>query len=153
MERSNHRKLEELADRMEITDLISRSAWFMDEGDIEAWVELWTDDAGIDGTLLVGREVKGKEVLKEFGTQMSKTLAKNGLQPRHIITNIKIELLGDSKAKADYIMLVCLGHPYIAEPLPGNLLAYHAQFVKVDGRWLLSQGTAKPDIYCQQKVN
>jgi len=145
LERSNHRKLEELADRMEITDLISRSAWLMDEGDVDTWVETWTDDGGIDGTLLVGREIKGKEALKKFGTQMTKTFTKMGIQMRHISTNIKIELLGDNKAKAHYIMLVLLGHPYIAQPLAGNLLSYRAQFVKVDGKWLYSQGTPKPD--------
>ena len=152
MGKSSLRKLEELADRMEITDLISRSAWLMDEGDVDAWVETWNDDGGIDGTLFIGRGIKGKAGLKKYATQMTKTFAKVDLQMRHLITNIKIELLGDGKAKARFYMLVSLGHPYIAQPLAGNLLSYQAQFVKVDGRWLFSQGNPKPDIYCQVEV-
>ncbi|MBW2366882.1 MAG: nuclear transport factor 2 family protein [Deltaproteobacteria bacterium] len=150
MEESNNRKLEEVADRMEITDLISRSAWFMDEGDVEAWVELFTDDAGIDGTLFVGREIKGKEVLKEFCTQLTETFGAMGvLQGRHMMTNISIELLGDGKAKARFYMLASIGIPYIAQPIPSVLGTYHSQLVKIDGKWLFSQLTAKPDNYSQ----
>ncbi|MBW2366881.1 MAG: nuclear transport factor 2 family protein [Deltaproteobacteria bacterium] len=149
MEESNNRKLEELADRMEITDLISRYAWFIDNEEVEAWVELFTDDAGIDGTIFIGREIKGKEVLKEFGNQLSKAVVAMGVQGRHMLTNINIELLGDGKAKARYYLIDFIGHPYLAAPIPSVLGTYHSQFVKIDGKWLFSQVTAKPDNYSQ----
>ncbi len=150
MEKSSLRKLEELADHMEITDLISRHVWLMDEGDVDAWVETWTDDGGIDSTFIVGRRIKGKAGLKEYATQITKRVAKIGVQMRHMMTNINIELLGEGKATARFYMLVFLGYPYFAQPLAGNLLSYHAQFVKVDGKWLFSQGApAKPVNYFQ----
>jgi hypothetical protein len=49
-------------DRLEVYDLLARYCWHVDEGDAEAWADLWTEDGAFSG--VSAETIRGREALK-----------------------------------------------------------------------------------------
>jgi 3-phenylpropionate/cinnamic acid dioxygenase small subunit len=52
-----------LADRAEVTDVLARYCWHVDEGDSDDWADLWTEDGVFAG--VTPDPIRGREALKQ----------------------------------------------------------------------------------------
>lgn len=86
----NDRRLEEIADRLEIDDLLTRYATAVDRKDWDLYASCFTPDATIDYTSAGG--VKGR--LPEVVRWLSETLARFPVT-QHLVTNRDIRIDGD----------------------------------------------------------
>jgi hypothetical protein len=50
-------------DRLEVNDLLARYCWHVDEGDCDAWADLWTEDGVFAG--VTPEPIRGREALKQ----------------------------------------------------------------------------------------
>lgn len=99
-------RLAEAADRMEITELLHRYAWAVDNGDFELFAEVFTSDATVDfGS--VDQYVEGDSVVK--GLPAIRAWFAKALEPfpgvLHFMTNHRIALAGD-EARSETLMQV-----------------------------------------------
>lgn len=106
-----------IEDRMEITDVLARYCWHVDEGETEEWVDLWTDDGVFAG---ISKEPKrGREQLKEVPPR---ALAAGS---RHKVVNLLMEY-GDTD---DDIIVrgYSLVTSWLAEPafICNSVVRYH----------------------------
>ena len=53
-------------DRLEAFDVLSRYCWYVDEGEGDAWADLWTPDGVFAGA--TPEPVRGREALKKIAT-------------------------------------------------------------------------------------
>jgi ketosteroid isomerase-like protein len=83
--------LQQLADKIEIQELLSKYARAVDTNDWEAWRSVFTEDAVIDYTPLGG--IAGTR--DEVGEYMSSTMPLLPMK-QHYITNIESEVRGDT---------------------------------------------------------
>jgi hypothetical protein len=65
------RKKVSLEDRAEVSDVLARYCFFVDEGEADAWADLWTEDgvfAGVSPEPIIGREaLKNVPVWSQMG--------------------------------------------------------------------------------------
>lgn len=83
--------IQQLSDRAEIQDLLSKYARAVDTGDWDLWRSLFTEDAVIDYTPLGG--IAGTR--DEVGDYMSATMHLLPMK-QHYISNIEAEIAGDT---------------------------------------------------------
>jgi SnoaL-like domain len=69
-------------DRTEITDLLARYSWLVDEGEGDAWADLWTADGSFTG---IPDPLHGREALRQMPPGFHQGF---GGRLRHHITNI-----------------------------------------------------------------
>lgn len=103
---AERRRLADAADRMEITELLHRYAYAVDNGDFELLAEVFTPDATVDfGS--VDQYVEGASVVK--GLPAIRAWFAKALEPfpgvLHFMTNHRIELDGD-EARSETLMQV-----------------------------------------------
>lgn len=80
-------------DRLEITDLVHRYAHHADHGDMDSWVELFTDDVVVDIDGLKG----GREVLEGF-REAARAAPPSTDQTRHMMGNLMFSAQSDHEA-------------------------------------------------------
>lgn len=83
--------VQQLCDRAEIHDLLSKYARAVDTGDWELWRSLFTEDAAIDYTPLGGIAGRRDEVCDYMSATMPLLSMK-----QHFITNIEADISGDT---------------------------------------------------------
>lgn len=83
--------LQQLCDRAEIQDLLSKYARAVDTGDWELWRSLFTDDATVDYTALGGIAGTRDSVADWLSSSMALLPMK-----QHYVTNIETEISGDT---------------------------------------------------------
>jgi hypothetical protein len=69
-------------DRAEIIDLLARYTWLVDEGEGEAWADLWTEDGSFTG---IPEPLHGREALQGMPRGFHQGF---GGRLRHHITNV-----------------------------------------------------------------
>ncbi|MBW2367568.1 MAG: nuclear transport factor 2 family protein [Deltaproteobacteria bacterium] len=147
MEAQEIQELKEATDRLAIHELIARYAWTFDEGDVEGFVNLFTEDGIFESNIFIGKSIKGRETVRAFCQYMQQVFAKTKIQIRHRLTNIVIDSLGGGKAKARYYLLDVMSNPDDPTKTPyGGVVPFHAtqgvyksEMVKVNGKWLFSR--------------
>jgi ketosteroid isomerase-like protein len=114
-------------DKEAIRELIARYCFHFDNGEFEAWLDLFTDDGVFD--LGARGCFAGRAALRKFLTNIPLT---DG-QPlmRHFVTNVIIKVHGDG-ARADSYVLVVRGGDSVGISVAGR---YEDRFVKVGGAW------------------
>lgn len=131
--------LMKLTDQIKLENLPKTMAWAMDSGDRELWLSIWSDDI----YYLVpqyGIEIKGKEALMEFGDAAIFTWEERRFSA---ITNIMIDLKGDTAKGRDYYM----HYGFPIEPDTGKLSEEPAyaegihfyEFGKLGGVWEITR--------------
>ncbi len=147
MEAQEIQELKEVTDRLAIHELIARYAWTYDEGDVEGFVNLFTEDGVFESNIFIGKPVKGRETVRAFCRYMQQVIAATKMQIRHRLTNIVIDSIGGGKAKARYYLLDVMSNPDDPNKTPlGSVVPSHAtqgiyksEMVKVNGKWLFSR--------------
>lgn len=84
-------EITEVADRLEITDVLSRYARAVDTGDWDLWRSLFTEDAEIDYSAVDGPVGRRGEVSQWLAESMALLPMK-----QHYITNIECDVDGDT---------------------------------------------------------
>jgi hypothetical protein len=138
-------------DRAKIEDLQARYLFALDFRDPEAYAATFTEDGILDYG--VG-EIKGRDAIGAMVENMRQNAERqraedsSGLRPaagRHNITNIVIEVNGDTAVGTSYWFHMGNANPERAAQL-NSFGHYEDEMVKVDGEWLFS----KRKIYNEQ---
>ena len=120
----------QLEDKDQIRDLFSRYCLYVDSGQAEAYVGLFTEDAVVD----LGRigRFEGRAALLELQQRKG---GKTGPM-RHYTMNSLITVEGDTATAASYVLVV-----NTAGEAPSVAMAAHYfdQLVRQDGQWRIRQ--------------
>lgn len=128
----------DLDDRAAIADLLTRYCCALDNGEVETVVACFTADAVLKSPVI---DLEGAEAIRAFaGRFAAQRLA--GIQFRHMVTNIAVELDGDrARASAYLLVLISEGGAHRTLP-PGR---YECDLVREDGKWRFSRRTVFHD--------
>jgi len=123
--------------RMEINDLLNSYAHSFDSSNLDAYYDLFTEDARID----VGAGEGDKAAMIEVISAGSAALA--GTETRHFITNVTVDELSDASASG---MAYFLYTETVGQTLsPGMTGSYTFKLVRENGRWRICQWVACSD--------
>jgi 3-phenylpropionate/cinnamic acid dioxygenase small subunit len=119
-------------DFTEIQQLYSRYCWTIDEKKHEEWLNCFTENGGVEGPNF-GRYT-GREQLRQFIAKYRSETAM--FQMRHVISNIFLEIDGDTAAGKCYL-LHYRTHKGVIELI--GIGRYHDSLRKVGGKWLFDR--------------
>lgn len=121
-------------DYLEIRELTARYNVTFDSGDVEGWLECFTDDMVF---VLNGKEVgRGIPAMREFCHKMQRTL-----KVRHFTTDAIIRVEGNTATQDAYLMVIDVskGSQFKSSG------AYADQLRRVNGQWKFSKRVATLD--------
>lgn len=128
----------ELADRLAITDAVTRMGWLLDRRDWDAFRDLFTEHVYTDYTALWGGEPQEATVDELLSTERQGSWRRtmDGLDStQHLITNILVELAGDeARATANVVGVHRLTNPH-GSPLWTVGGTYDLRLSRTDGGW------------------
>lgn len=121
-----------IADWIAINDLFTRYACGLDHGEVETVVSCFTRDGVIESPVM--GKFTGEAGLREFAERNASYQKKPGVQLRHVVSNVRIDVEPDGhRARAFCYLLDFLTEGGSTELLsPGE---YDCRLVKVDGSW------------------
>ncbi len=127
-----------LEDKDAIRELMAWYCFHFDNGEFDAWLNLFTEDGAFD--LGTGGRFAGRETLREFLQGVPLT---NGLPMiRHCVMNSTINVDGE-RATAQSYVLVVHGGEQVGVGIAGR---YEDQLVKVGGVWRFRERKAHFDL-------
>ena len=133
-------QLQRVADELEIRNLMHRIAQLADEGSLEEYAELFTDDAVWGGSAFGVR--KGKADIVAGGRERRAAgVAGPGTHKRHVITTTAVQLEGD-RARARSYMLFPVDCD--ATPRIGVVTVYQDEFHRTASGWKLAHRKIEP---------
>ncbi len=133
--RGRNRPVDDLA---EIQQLYSRYARTIDEKRHEEWLDCFTEDGVVEGPNF-GRYV-GRDQLRQF---IAKYRAETAMfQVRHVITNVNVEVQGDSAVGNCYVLHYRTHRGRIELSAIGT---YQDALRKTDGKWRFADRKAAWD--------
>jgi hypothetical protein len=100
--------IQEIEDKLAIQELEARYCHAADFGDIETWVNCFTEDGILEGSLFT---LKGSSALRDYISKRTKSVSEKAPKGcehpfRHFVTNIVTEVQGDrATAKVYHMML------------------------------------------------
>ena len=124
----------------ELSRLNNAFAYFMDNGEFESMIELFTPDGVFDRAGIVHR---GHEELRQGMRERPKVTT------RHLLTNFHLTSVGDDSAEAVVCAMVYHGPPSQAgEPVVyatdnGRVIEFHDKYTKTSVRWRISSRIAR----------
>src|SRR5690625_3524374 len=148
-EKAMSTRLEQLADRMDIQDLLIDYCTAVDQGEIDRFDELFTPDAWIDYTAM-GGEKGSLEEIKSYLKRVLPTFART----QHMIANCRIWLEGDT-ARARTLChnpMVLAGERMDSEEPPNVRVACSGDIDEVvrlmhdAAAWMSAKGTPAWDV-------
>ena len=126
---------ERVAAELEVRNVISRLALLADQGDLDEYLEHFTEDAvwAFPDAVRTGRaEIRAGAVDRRAGG-----VTGPGTNTRHVITTVAVEVEGPDVASADSYFLFF--QATATAPTLFNMGWYHDTFVRQGGRWLLAR--------------
>lgn len=122
-----------LQDWVDTYDLLARYCYFVDEGECEAWVDLWTEDGVFAGVM--PEPVRGREALK----QVPIWSISGG--SRHKLVNLIIEY-GESK---DEITVRCYNFitAWLGDAKIGGMAVARYQLVRTGDGWKIKSNQVR----------
>jgi 3-phenylpropionate/cinnamic acid dioxygenase small subunit len=125
-------------DFAEIQQLYARYSRTLDEKRHEEWLDCFTEDGVVEGPNF-GR-YGGREQLRQFLVKYRSETKM--FQMRHVISNLEVEIQGDSATGSCYILhyRTYRGHPELSA-----IGSYHDHLRKVGGKWLFADRKATWD--------
>ena len=118
-----------------IRQIVARYCHLIDAARVDEWLELWADDGAmvIDGDRTEGRDAFARPRWR----------ARPTMGMRHVVTNVVVDVDGETATSASYLQLVVGGRP----PNPVMSGRYADKLRRVDGEWrfveraLIADGT------------
>ena len=120
-------------DRALIEERFARYMWAIDTGDIETLVGCFSADGALHSPI-VG-SFSGHEAIRKFARRFA-ALPQQGIQLRHLISNLVIDPDGDDAANVKCYLVV-----YVTQDGSSRLLApgrYECRLRKEAGRWVFT---------------
>ena len=117
-------------DRTRINDLFVRYTTALDAGDVATIVGCFTEDGALESPA-VGIYA-GRQGIREFAERFAMFRA-NGSQLRHFISNLAVQVDGDTARATCYLLNVITKGGKTELMPPGR---YDCQLAKVNGDWL-----------------
>jgi len=127
--------IERVAAELEIRNLISRLAILADHGDLDEYIEHFTEDAAWEfpGGERTGRgDIRAGAVERRAGGTTGP-----GSNTRHVITTVAVTVDGSEVASADSYFLFF--QQTTTAPTLFNMGWYHDTFARQIGRWRLAR--------------
>jgi uncharacterized protein (TIGR02246 family) len=121
-----------LEDRAAIHDLFTRYCCALDNGEVEAVVDCFTEDAVLKSPMI---DLKGHAEIRAFAARFAAMRAA-GTQFRHLVANIAVDIDGD-RARATAYLLVVISKDGGHRTLPPG--RYECDLVKKTGTWRFSR--------------
>jgi uncharacterized protein (TIGR02246 family) len=127
--------LAETAAELQIRNLIARIAFLADQGELDEYVDQFTEDAVWDfpngprhgrADILAGAEVRRADKITGPGSHT-----------RHVITTVSVQVLSDDAATSDSYFLFYQNTT--STPTLFNMGHYHDKFAREDGVWRLAR--------------
>src|SRR5215831_18791482 len=91
-----------LQDRAAIHDLFTRYCCALDNGEIEAVVDCFTQDAVLKSPVV---DISGRDEIRAFATRFAAQRAA-GTQFRHMVSNIAVTVNGSRSAATAYLLVL-----------------------------------------------
>ena len=126
-----------LEDEKAIHDLLAAYCYCVDRGDVEALVDLFTEDCVWDGG--PWGSVEGRQALREF---RSSSAASDAIKTRHLSSSEVISITGDTAAACSYVLVMNVAQ---SPPAPLVVGCYDDQFARVGKRWLFKSRRLRSD--------
>jgi ketosteroid isomerase-like protein len=126
-----------LEDEKAIRELLAAYCYCLDRGDVDAFVQLFTEDCVWDGGPW-GR-AEGRRALRESKTS---TVGTSAVKSRHLSSNEIISVTGDTAVARSYVLVMNVAQ---SPPVPLVLGCYEDQFAKSGGRWLFKSRSLRND--------
>ena len=123
-------QLSEMEDRFKIQDLFARYARSIDTGSEEELFACFTED-GVLETPVFGGKFSGRAGQREFLRNTRKVA--EGMQMRHVITNLEVQLDGDRARAQAYLVVTATKNGTTTIFHCGR---YDCQLTKIDSTWL-----------------
>jgi len=125
-----------VADELEIRNLVARLAQLADEGDLDEYIQCFTEDAGWDGGAVLGT-VKGRaEILAAAQQRRAGGTSGPGTNTRHVITTSTVEVSGNSATGRAVFHYYTDTH---ATPTLAMMGVYEDRFSRTDSGWCMAQ--------------
>lgn len=125
--------LARFSDRLEIAELVNRYALHIDLWEIEAWVDLFTEDAFFDEREFGSGLHEGHAAIRAYG----ELLAGSVEHAAHLMSNLVISDLTSTSANGIVFALV------EAQLKTGVRQRFHVRYedayVKIDGKWKIDR--------------
>jgi uncharacterized protein (TIGR02246 family) len=119
----------------EVQDLISRYAWAADSGDVEGYVECFTED-GVFAIKDVEPAV-GAAAIRIFYQGARKRRVDAGQRTQHVMTNLVVVENADGATAKSYLTLITREPDGSTSVERGG--EYQDVLIKKDGRWLFAE--------------
>jgi 3-phenylpropionate/cinnamic acid dioxygenase small subunit len=133
-------QLQRVADELEIRNLMHRLAQLADEGPLEEYAELFTDDAVWGGSAFGTR--KGRADIVAGGRERRAAgIAGPGSHKRHVITTTAVQVQGDRAQARSYMLF------YVdcdTAPKVGVVTVYQDEFRRTPSGWRLAHRSIEP---------
>jgi uncharacterized protein (TIGR02246 family) len=126
---------ERVAAELEIRNLIARLAILADQGDLDEYIEYFTEDAAWE---FPGGERTGRGDIRAGAVERrAQGMTGPGSNSRHVITTVAVTVDGSEVASADSYFLFF--QKTTTAPTLFNMGWYHDTFVRQTGRWRLAR--------------
>jgi hypothetical protein len=142
-------------DRLLIKEAIDAYGSHYDEGRMDEFVELFTEDAVLDFSPDPGyfpTPLVGKEMISTHMRARNAEVAATA-QRRHLTTNTLVTHLDDTTAHTESFLTVLSVEKGSNTPFVNATGVYRDVFHKVDGRWLLAERKATLDAVRSAKAS
>jgi uncharacterized protein (TIGR02246 family) len=128
-----------IEDRVAIGELLVRYAGALDAGDVATVVDCFTADAALESPA-IGR-IAGRDAIRAFAERFAAQRAA-GVQFRHLVTNIAVEIDGDRARVTAYLMVFITENGASRRLPPGR---YECAAVRETDVWRFSRRTVFHD--------
>lgn len=132
----DEKRLQRAADELEIRNLVARLAQLADDGELDEYIQLFTEDAVWDGGAALGTKQGHAELLAAARDRRASGAAGPGTNSRHVITTSVVDV-ADDRATGRAVF-----HFYVktdGAPELALLGLYDDEFERTDGGWRLSR--------------
>lgn len=127
-----------VADELEVRNLVAKLAQLADEGDLDEYIELFTEDARWDGGAALGTTQGHAEILAAARERRNTGRSGPGSNTRHVVTTSTVEIEGD-RARGRAVF-----HYYVkTDEVPALMMlgTYEDAFVRTERGWRMAQRT------------
>ena len=124
-----------VADELEIRNLVAKLAQLADEGDLDEYIQLFSEDAVWDGGAALGTMKGREEILNAAKERRATGRSGPGTFTRHVVTTSTVEV-HDDQASGRAVF-----HYYMkTDEVPALTLlgVYEDQFVRSEGGWRMA---------------
>jgi 3-phenylpropionate/cinnamic acid dioxygenase small subunit len=130
-----------MMDELDIRNVIHRLAQLADEGTLEDYAALFTDDAVWDAGAAFGVRKGKADIIAGGRERRANGLAGPGTHKRHVITTTAVQIEGDRAHARSYMLF------YVdcdTAPRVGTVTVYQDEFHRTPSGWKLAHRSIQP---------